>query len=71
MTSDHSSRARTLGLIGALVTAAAAVGLTAAGYYFDATGGGPSTGLQLLLWGGLLAGFVLLTVGLVGWLGSR
>ncbi len=44
-----------------------ATGLGAAGFYFDATGGGPSELLLFLLWGGLLLGVALATWGSARW----
>jgi hypothetical protein len=60
-------RARAWAAIGAVVTLAAVVGLTAMGLHFDTTGGGPSVALQWLLWGGLLVGLALLGVAFVRW----
>ncbi len=51
--------------IGAVLTLAAAVGLTSMGYHYDATGGGPSELLLWLLWGGLLVGLLLLGAAVV------
>ncbi len=60
-------RTAALTAAGAVVTIAAVIGLTLMGYHFDATGGGPSDGLLVLLWGGLLLGVVLLVSAFVRW----
>jgi hypothetical protein len=44
-----------------------AAGLVAAGFYFDATGGGPSALLMFLLWGGFLLGVASTSWGLFRW----
>jgi hypothetical protein len=62
---------RALTAVGLVVTVAAAVGLTAMGLHYDATGGGPSAALLWVLWGGLLAGVSLLGAAVVRGTRSR
>ena len=57
---DAVTRTRTCALVGGVVTLAASGGMVAAGFYFDATGGGPSDALAVVLWGSLLIGMLLL-----------
>jgi hypothetical protein len=54
-----------LAVAGGVLTLLACVALTAAGYYFDATGGGPSDVLMWSLWGSLLLGVALLVAAAV------
>ena len=65
MSGVRTSAARSLAIAGGVLTVLACIALTAAGLYFDATGGGPSDLLMWVLWGSLLVGVLLLVAAAV------